>query len=167
MSCFTDWSKRRHVTLSIIICSLFHAHLGWHYNVTSGERVSGHVTFTQCKRQTSDLLVSYWLLYIWFQLVILFLKSHQLFTVYCWFSCVGTTVCFFAQCIYGWRLLLCSFKIILPFNFLVIQDSCSWPYGKTYDTQLFVGCTRVWHFQSRVVIFPCLTHCPALSVMCV
>ena len=32
--------------------------------------------------------------------------------------------------------LLCCFKIILPFNLLTIQDSCSWSYDKTYDTQL-------------------------------
>jgi len=34
MSCFADWSKRLHVTLSIIICSPLH----------------GHVMFTKCKR---------------------------------------------------------------------------------------------------------------------
>jgi len=34
MSCFADWSKRRHVTLSIIICLPLHGHPGWHYNVT-------------------------------------------------------------------------------------------------------------------------------------
>jgi len=34
MSCFADWSKRRHVTLVIIICSPLHGHPGWHYNVT-------------------------------------------------------------------------------------------------------------------------------------
>ena len=37
MSCFADWSKRRHVTLSIIICSPLHGHPGWHYNVTWGD----------------------------------------------------------------------------------------------------------------------------------
>jgi len=37
MSCFADWSIRRHVTLSIIICSPLHGHPGWHYNVTPGE----------------------------------------------------------------------------------------------------------------------------------
>ena len=37
MSCFADWSKCCHVTLSIIICSLVHDHLGWHYNVTPGD----------------------------------------------------------------------------------------------------------------------------------
>jgi len=26
-------------------------------------------------------------------------------------------------------------KIILPFNLLIIQDSCSWSYDKTYDIQ--------------------------------
>jgi len=156
MSCFADWSKRCHVTLSIIICSLFHGHPGWRYNVTPGEQ-------TKCKRQTADRVVYYWLLYFLFHFVILFLKSHQLFTVYCWFSRVGRT----AQCIYGWRLLVYCFKIILPFSLLVIQDSCSWSYDKTYDTQLFVGCARVWHFQPRVVIFPCPSHYRASSVKCV
>ena len=33
MSCFADWSKRRQVTLSIIICPL-HGHPVWHHNVT-------------------------------------------------------------------------------------------------------------------------------------
>ena len=37
MSCFADWSKRRHVTLSIIISSPLHGHPGWHYNVTPGD----------------------------------------------------------------------------------------------------------------------------------
>jgi len=37
MSCFADWSKRRHVTLSIITCSPLHSHPGWHYNVTPGD----------------------------------------------------------------------------------------------------------------------------------
>jgi len=32
-----DWSKRRHVTLSIIICSPLHGHPWWHYNVTPGD----------------------------------------------------------------------------------------------------------------------------------
>ena len=32
MSCFADWSKRRHVTLSVIICSPLHSHPGWHYS---------------------------------------------------------------------------------------------------------------------------------------
>jgi len=36
-SCFADWSKRRHVTLSIIICSPLHGRPGWHYNVTPGD----------------------------------------------------------------------------------------------------------------------------------
>ena len=64
---------------------------------------------------------------------------------------------------------------------LIIQDSCSWPYDKTYDTQSFVGhenyvdprlkmshsgCAFVWHFQPRVVIFPCPAHCRASSVKC-
>jgi len=34
MSCFGEWSKRRHVTLSIIIYSLLHGHPGWHCNVS-------------------------------------------------------------------------------------------------------------------------------------
>ena len=34
MSCFADWSKRHHVTLSIIMCSPLRGHPGWHYNVT-------------------------------------------------------------------------------------------------------------------------------------
>jgi len=38
MRCFADWSKRRHVTLSIIICSPLHGHPGWHYNVTPRDR---------------------------------------------------------------------------------------------------------------------------------
>ena len=61
------------------------------------------------------------------------------------------------------------------------QDSCSWqwPYDKTDDTQSFVGhgnyddprlkmshwcCALVWHFQTRVVIFPCPTHYRTSSV---
>jgi len=34
MSCFADWSKCHHVTLSIIICSPLHSHPGWQYNMT-------------------------------------------------------------------------------------------------------------------------------------
>jgi len=34
MSCFADWWKSRHVTLSIIICSTLHRHPVWHYSVT-------------------------------------------------------------------------------------------------------------------------------------
>jgi len=34
MSCFADLSKRRHVTLNIVICSPLHGHPGWHYNAT-------------------------------------------------------------------------------------------------------------------------------------
>jgi len=34
MSCFADWSKRRHVTLSIIICSPLHGYPVWHPSVT-------------------------------------------------------------------------------------------------------------------------------------
>jgi len=45
--------KTPSVTLSIIICSPLHGHLGWHYNVSPGWR---HVTFTKCKRKIYSTL---------------------------------------------------------------------------------------------------------------
>ena len=62
------------------------------------------------------------------------------------------------MCIFRWQTIVIH---VLP---LIIQDYCSWPYDKTYDTQSFVGhgnyddprlkmshsgCTLVWHFQPR------------------
>jgi len=68
MSCFTDWSKRRHVSLSVIICSPLHGHPGWHRNVT---RVTlrchpgwRHGTFTKCKRNIYSTLFFYVLLFV-------------------------------------------------------------------------------------------------------
>jgi len=43
VSCFADWSKRCHVTLSIIICSPLQGHPVWHYNVTHVTTVMSHV----------------------------------------------------------------------------------------------------------------------------
>ena len=51
MSCFADWSKRHHVTLSIIICSPLHGHPGW--QMSPGWR---HVIFTKCKRKIYSTL---------------------------------------------------------------------------------------------------------------
>ena len=111
-SCFADWSKRRHVTLSIIICSPLHGHPGWHYNVTWGDIImsprwpwSGHVTFTKCKRK-------------------IYSTSYVLFVCFCFF--------------------------------------CHTTKHMTHRRSRAV----VWHFQPRVVIFPCPTHYCASSVKC-
>ena len=52
MSCFADWSKHCHVTLSIIICSPLHP--GWR-----------HVMFTKCKHKIySTLFLSMFCLFL-------------------------------------------------------------------------------------------------------
>jgi len=59
MSCFADWSKRRHVTLSIIIWSTLHGHPVWHYNVTRVSYVLSvwrHVMFIKCKHKIYSTL---------------------------------------------------------------------------------------------------------------
>jgi len=52
MSCFADWLKRRHVTLSITTCSPLHSYLGG-IIMSPGWR---HMTFTKCKRKIYSTL---------------------------------------------------------------------------------------------------------------
>ena len=47
---------------------------------------------------------------------------------------------------------------------LIIQDSCSWPYDKTYDTQSSAPSCDI--FNLGFVIFPCPTHYRASSFNC-
>jgi len=58
---------------------------------------------------------------------------------------------------------------------LIIHDSCSWPYDKTYDTQSFVRYGNYYDTRLKMshsdcalgfVIFPCPTHYRASSVKC-
>jgi len=67
------------------------------------------------------------------------------------------------------------------FFFATVQDSCSWPYDKTYDIRSFVGhgnrTTLGWKCHTLAapscdiinlgfVIYPCPTHYLASSVKC-
>ena len=106
MSCFTDWSKRRHVTLSIIIRSSY-------FTLIASVCWSGHLTFTKCKRK------------------------------------IYSTLFLFKFCV--------CFLLFFCHTTKHMTHSRSWDMEKS---------ARVWHFQPRVVIFPCLTHYRASSVKC-
>ena len=82
------------------------------------------------------------------------------------------------MCIYRWQTILIH---VSPCKPLIIQDSCSWSYDKTYDIQSFVGhgnkMTLGWKCHTRAapscdifnlgfVIFPCPTHYRVSSVKC-
>ena len=84
------------------------------------------------------------------------------------------------MCIFRWQTILIHvfFRHCTP---VIIQDSCSWPYDKTYDTQSFVGqgniMTLSWKCHTRAapsydifklgfVIFPRPTHYRVSSVNC-
>jgi len=126
-------------------------HPGWHYNATPGD-----VTW-----RSLNANVRYFLRCFCLRFCLFFLASY-----------------------WTWTVRLCAFLDGRRYSFtfchckpLIIQDSCSWPYDKTYDTQSFVGhgnrTTLGWKCHTRAA--PSVTfstsgssyfHVPLTTTVC-